>query len=311
MSGADRAVAFDRRSADDLGGVDQTNALPAAGVAVLIWGATPVFTKLAVGGLDPLAVAALRTLLGGAVALPLLILSGTRPPAGHGARLLVAVAGLCGFALFPVLFTLGMALTGAGRGALILGTLPVLTGLVVAAVERRLPGRQWWFGCVVALLGLVLLVDARVGFAGGRDDATGGLLVVASALCAASGYVAGAHAARTLPSWRVTLWGLVLGGVAVLPMTAVLPSPGELARASGLSWAAVAYLALGSSILAYALWYRALQRGGIARTGLLQFLQPVIGLVLAVSILQETLTWPMAAAGCAVLGGVAIARARR
>jgi len=293
------------------GGVDSAKHLAAATAAVLIWGATPFATKLAVGELDPLIVGALRTLLGALIAVPLLISAGGRLPRGRGARLLVAASGLCGFVLFPMLFTLGLALTGAGRGALILGALPVVTGLVAAAIERRLPTARWWFGCAAAMLGIALLVGERIGFSGGRDDVAGGLLVVASAICAASGYVAGAYAARATGSWTVTLWGLVFGGLVLLPVTAFLPRLGDLATASALSWGALLYLALGSSILGYAAWYWALGRGGIARMGLLQFLQPLIGLLLAVAILNEALTWPMALATCAVLGGVAIARGGR
>lgn len=319
MAGTTPAVSGGQIAGDDRGGAAGAKPLAAAAVAVSIWGATPFATKLAVAGLDPLAVGLLRTLLGALIAVPLLIAAarsrrdGTFPLAAWpgGTRPLVAVSGVCGFVLFPLLFTLGMGLTGAGRGALILGALPVLTGLVAAMVERRAPTPRWWLGCGLAMLGIALLVGERLGFSGGRADTLGGLLVVASALCAATGYVAGARAARVIGSWTVTLCGLVLGGLVVLPVTALLPLPGEMAAAPALTWGALIYLALGSSILGYAAWYWALGQGGIARTGLLQFLQPLVGLLLAVAILGEALTWPMAAAACAVLGGVAIARARK
>jgi drug/metabolite transporter (DMT)-like permease len=69
-------------------------------------------------------------------------------------------------------------------------------------------------------------------------------------------------------------------------------------------------MALLSSILAYAAWYWALGQGGIGRTGLAQFAQPLIGVVFAVALLGEALTWPMAAAAAAILAGVALARGR-
>jgi len=45
----------------------------AALLAVTFWGATPIATKRAVTGLDPLAVGLLRTLLAGILAAPLLL----------------------------------------------------------------------------------------------------------------------------------------------------------------------------------------------------------------------------------------------
>ncbi|MGE5202783.1 MAG: EamA family transporter, partial [Acidobacteriota bacterium] len=67
-------------------------------------------------------------------------------------------------------------------------------------------------------------------------------------------------------------------------------------------------LALGSTILGYVCWYWALQRGGIARIGATQFAQPVIALLLAVTVLGEPLTLPLALAALLVVAGVAIAQ---
>jgi drug/metabolite transporter (DMT)-like permease len=78
--------------------------------------------------------------------------------------------------------------------------------------------------------------------------------------------------------------------------------------ADALTWVSVLYLALLSSIVGYAAWYWALGQGGIGRTGLTQFVQPLVGVVLAVALLGETVTWPMAAAAVAILAGVALAR---
>ncbi len=45
------------------------------------------------------------------------------------------------------------------------------------------------------------------------------------------------------------------------------------------------------------------------RTCLAQFVQPLVGVVLAVALLGEAVTWPMVAAAAAILAGVALARA--
>ncbi len=278
--------------------------------AVVLWGATPMVTKVAVGAIDPLAVGILRTVVATVAALPLLVLGGLRPPASRAGRLHLAVSALGGFVAFPLLFSLGLKLTTAGHGALLLGILPVLTGLIAAPLERRAPGARWWAGCAVALVGTALLVGERFGLAAGEGSVSGNLLVLAAALAAAAGYVTGARAARESGTWAVTLYGLVLGSLALLPVVPFVLSPAELAAAPGAAWASVAYLALASSIVAYAAWYWALGHGGIGRTGLAQFVQPVVGLVLAVVILGEALTWVMGLAAVLILAGVRLARGR-
>ncbi len=292
--------------------------LAAVGLSVFIWAATPLVTKIAVGGLYPLAVGVWRTLLGALGAIPFVILGRLRLPVSGPGRAWLLVSALGGFVAFPILFSLGLGRTSAGHGALLLGVLPVLTGLFAALVERRLPGRSWALGCVLAVLGTAVLVGARFGLgagepgmeAHGRATWQGDVLVLLSAMAASTGYVAGALAAREAGTWAVTFWGLIIGAAVLLPFVPAVVSLDSLWNASGPIVFSIAYLAAGSSILAYAAWYWALGMGGIGHTGVTQFIQPLIGLVLAVAILNEELTWPMAVAAGAILGGVALARRR-
>ena len=139
----------------------QIAVLVAAYGAVVFWGATPLATKVAVAGLDSLAVGLLRTLLAGVVALQLNLLGRVALPRSGRGRAYLAVSALGGFAVFPLLFSYGIQLTTAGHGALLLGILPVSTGLIAALLERRLPGGRWWLGCTIAIAGTALLVGAR------------------------------------------------------------------------------------------------------------------------------------------------------
>ena len=280
----------------------------AALLAVGFWGATPIATKLAVAGLDPLAVGLLRTLLAGLLVVPLLALSRLAPPRTPAGRALLAVSALGGFVLFPLLFSLGLGLTSAAHGALILALLPITTGLIAAAVERRWPGARWWLGAGLAAAGTVWLVGGRFDLSDSGANLTGDLLVIASALAASTGYVAGARVVREAGTWSVTFWGLAIGGLVLLPVLPLATSPAELVRADSGVWLSLLYLAGGSSILAYAAWYWALGQGDVGRTGLIQFAQPVISLVLAAAVLGEPVTWPLVLAAAVIIGGVALAR---
>ena len=302
-----RVAATARRGA---GEGPQALILAAAMLAVVIWGATPMVTKVAVGAVDPLAVGLLRTLIGALAALPLIVVGRLGPPTSRGARAHLAVSALGGFVLFPLVFSLGIERTSAGHGALLLGILPVLTGLIAAILERRLPGTHWWVGCAVAVAGTVILVGERFGLDDGTATIEGDVLVLSGALCAAAGYVTGARAAREIGTWPVTLWGLVIGGCVLLPLAPVVVSPAELRAAGPAALGGIAYLAVITSIVGYAAWYWALGRGGIGRTSLAQFLLPIVGVLLAVAVLREPLTWPMIVAAATILAGVALARGR-
>ncbi len=279
-----------------------------ASLAVCLWSATPLATKVAVAALDPVGVGILRTLLAAVVAAPVLWLAGLAPPISTEGRVLLLVSAVGGFVAFPILFSIGQKLTSASHGAMILALTPIFTGLINAALDRRRPAGTWWLGSALALAGTAVLVGETIGFAAGPADTVGDLLVLFACATAAAGYVAGARAAREAGTWSVTLWGISLAGLLLLPALPFFVAPQDIVGSFPGPFAAVLYLALISSIVAYGAWYWALAKGDIGATASIQFAQPVIGLLLAIAVLGESLSLPLAAAGVLIILGVALAR---
>ena len=286
-------------------------AFAAAAVCVAIWGGTPVATKIAVAEMDPVLVGMLRTV----VALPLvvLLLAVRRPPAPRGGRqwLSVMVVGFGSFIAFPVLFSLGQIRTSAAHGGLILAMLPVVTGIYAAVAERRLPTRLWVVGAAIAVAGEVALIGARGDLAGGEASLAGDLLVLLSALSAPLGYVAGARLARTMGTAAVTYWSIAAAGVLLLPAAGVIALELDWRAVSAGAWAGVLYLAVGATVVCYLLWYWALNVGGVVRVSTMQFVQPVVSVVLAVVMLGEALTGPLVASAAVIVFGVALCQRPR
>jgi drug/metabolite transporter (DMT)-like permease len=278
-------------------------------LAVLLWGGSPIATRFAVLGIDPTAVGLLRTVIAGVLALPLLLILRLKlPGAGRPLLLLLAMAAAT-YILFPVLFSIGVRHTTASHAALVHASTPLFTGSIAAAFERRLPGRWWCIGVAVALIGEVLLIGLARGFAEPGVTLYGDLVVFASCLVVAFGYVAGGWLTRAYGSLAVTFWAVVLAAVAVAPVTLAI-TPAATAQAPAASLGGVAYLAVISSIVGYVAWNWALAHGGIGRTGVLQFAQPLLTVLLAVLLLGESVTPSVAAAGVVILAGVSLARRR-
>lgn len=283
--------------------------LLAALLAVVLWGASPVATKLAVAGLPPFAVAVLRTLIGGLGALAVALVLRLPLPSTGGQRGVLVLSSFAGFIAFPMLFSIGLAATTANHASIILAILPVLTGAYAHGLERRWPAALWWAGCAIAVAGEVMLIAWRQTSPAASTAAGptlwGDALVVASTLFAAMGYVAGARLKQLgYPSTAATFWGAAGSAIVLLPVLPWLVRNLDFAAAPMSSWAGVLYLAIAVTIIGYVLWYWALGKGGIARVGLMQFLQPVSGLLLAALLLGEGLTLPLALAAALVLAGV-------
>jgi drug/metabolite transporter (DMT)-like permease len=134
----------------------------------LVWGATFILVKSALGGISPLLFLALRFSLA-TVALALFFLK----PLGHkahnrGAWKGAAAGALVGSFLFlGYLFqTLGLRLTSAPKSAFITGLTSVMVPLLGSFVYRNRPRSSEWFGILTATAGLALMTLPDAGLSG-------------------------------------------------------------------------------------------------------------------------------------------------
>ena len=282
-------------------------ALIAGLAAVVLFGASPVAAKVAVSTIAALDVAILRTVIGGLLALPITLGLRIGLPETNTQRRLLLLSGFCGFVAFPLIFTFGVVRTSANHASMILAVLPVFTGGIAMLWDRQKPKSLWWVGCVIAIVGEVFLISSR-GNGAGQASIEGDLLVFVSNIFASLGYVAGGRLQKSGYSAKgVTFWGVALFAIAMLPFCPFMLDFDQLAVAGYQAWNAVIFLAFVVTILAYILWYWALGTGGIARIGLLQFLQPVSGVILAFILLSEQINLQFLLASAVIMTGVFLA----
>ena len=287
-------------------GAHQAMVVAAGLFTICLWGGTPTATKIAVAELDPFHVGLLRTFLAGLCAVPLLLIGRLALPSTREGKALVGFTALCGFVAFPLVFSYGVSRTSASHAALLLGLLPLFTGLIAAVWERQALKWRWWLGSAIAVAGTLLLVDARLGVSGQESSLAGDLVVALACFLASFGYVSGAHAARHISGWAATLWSVALASLVMLPLAIAGGTWTALTTTGPATWAALFYLSVLSSILGYAAWYWALAQKSIGRTGALQFVQPVVGLACAVLFLGEALSGSLLVATVIILAGVAL-----
>lgn len=276
-----------------------------AALAVMaVWGGTPLFSKLAATQIDPLLVGVLRTVVAGALALPLALIMRLPLPRDREGQQLLAFSGLTAFVAFPILFTIGQHETSALHGALILATLPVFTSLFGTLVERRRVSVTWITGCVVALASETVVIAWRTAGQTATSSLWGDIVVLTSSLVCALGYVAGARLSqRGYAATPTTLWGVSLSSVLLLPVMTWLLLRNGVPQAGAAAWTSVLVLAFLTSVLGYILWYWALAQGGISRIASIQFSQPLFGIALAAIVLGERPAPMIAIAGAGVLAG--------
>lgn len=286
-----------------------TLAYVAAVCAIVIWGATPAATEIAIVEVDAATVGILRTVLAAVCILPVAIIFKHRAPSDGAAWLGLAISSLGGFVGFTLLFSIGLQRTSTAHAALIIAGAPILTGLFGFILDGNWPRRIWWLGGAIAFAGEALLITVRTpGEAGDESGVAGDLLIVAATLCASAGYVAGGRIAKHMGTWAATSWSLGLAAVVLLPLLYWRLPATDWTAISWQGWSTIVYLALMSSIVGYAAWYWSIGRAGVARIAPIQFAQPVVSLALAVLVFAERITLPIVIATTAILIGIATAR---
>lgn len=280
-----------------------------AAVALVIWAATPAITRIAVNGIDAVAVALLRTALAAVILLPLVLLMRLPLPKERAGWLALLVSTLMGFVGYTLLFTIAIQRTATAHVALIVTTAPIFSSLIGFALQRRAPAPLWWLGAGIALAGEAVLVAVRPP---GETTATleGDLLAGAAVLFLSAGYVAGGYLATKIGAWSATAWSISIAGALLVPVILTQIDLDSLVfnAATRDSWLAVGYLAVFTSIVGYATWYWALGRGGVERIAPIQFVQPLMSVALGATFLSEPITPPLLVALVAILIGVAVIR---
>jgi drug/metabolite transporter (DMT)-like permease len=292
--------------------MDRAKLLPyaAGALAVLLWGATPAATAVVARAVPSGLVGVARLLASAVVLAPLMLALRPKLPADKGGWAALLISASVGFAGSFACQGLGIARTSTSHAALVLTLAPVLTALAQCVLSRQWPRPLWWAGSAIAVAGVAVLILGR-GIAKGGTEPTllGDAIVFVSTVTVSIGYVAGARLSARIGLFAATAWSILLGALIILPAAPVLARALPAMTVAGAS--SLAFLAVGCTLVGYAAWFWALERGGVARIALLQFAQPIVSVVIAAAFFAEAVSTTVLLALALILGGVYLCRLGR
>lgn len=275
-------------------------------VAALFWGASFVATKAALRELHPLTLIVLRFAMGIAVMgfavwrLRLAARISARDLAG------LAVLGAIGIAVHQGLQVTGLEFTSATSMAWLVALTPVFTAILAWMFLAEPFGAGKVVGLVIAFAGAVLVVTKGVLSPETLrlPSTTGDLLALASALNWAIFSVASKPFLKRLPPTLMIGYVMLIGWVLVLPFFALGQGWSEIAQLSLAGWAAVGFLGLFCSGLAYIFWYDALAQIDASQVAAFIYIEPLVTVIVAAVILSEAFTPVAFVGGLTILIGV-------
>jgi drug/metabolite transporter (DMT)-like permease len=274
-------------------------------VTVILWGTSFTVIKSAYREFTPLAFAAVRFVVASLGLLAILVARGQLPRIERRDLLRLAAVGIFHVGLYQIFFSMGLRLTTASNSVLIINTAPVMTMLLVWITRSEWITPRQVIGMLLAAAGVAILVQAS------GDLSTGHLKGDLITLLASWSYAV--TPVIVLPLYR-RYSTLTVMTVAMFFGTIVLVAAGipELLRQSWAvtptAWIQFAYAALGAGSLGYLFWYEGIRRIGPTRVAAYSFLMPVLGVVIAVSVLREPFGPHHVLGAVVTLAGVALAR---
>ncbi len=275
----------------------------------LIWGSSFLWIKVAVQDVGPLTLVSWRLLFGllGLAAVVLL----RRPtfPRNRALWAWLALLGITNTLLPFALISWGEQHVDSAVAAILNGTVPLFTMVIAhfSLHDDRMTVPRF-VGLIVGFIGVIVLMGHDLDLAAMRTNIGGQAAVVLAALSYAASAVLARKKLRGIEPLTQAFVPVV--SAASLAWVAALVVEGGGAPSLPITWFALLWLGLLGSCVAYLLYFYLLHHVGPTRATLVTYVFPVVGLVLGVVFLGETLDLGLAIGAALIVGGIAVVNIR-
>ena len=270
-----------------------------------LWGGSYTFIKLGVATIPPVTLIAGRTLIAGLLLLLIMHWRGVRLPndVATWRRFLFQA---CLNSVIPwTLIAWAERSVDAGLATILNSTSPIFTFFLTLAIAHQDElSRRKLFGVVAGMAGICLIIGVQA-FHGFGEQVVAQIAIVTATVCYAGGAVF-SRGFKGLDPMAPAAGSLLCGAAILLPVSFVAERPWTL-MPSTTSVLALLGLAVFSTAIAFAIYFRLIQTLGSVGTTAQAYLRVPIGVALGVLLLGEKLS-PTAWIGlaCVVIGVAAM-----
>jgi drug/metabolite transporter (DMT)-like permease len=274
--------------------------------AVVVWGASFIATKIAVGQISPIAVVWLRFAMGLPILMAAVIMRKQFAFPKGNEWLYFALLGFLGIAFHQWLQSNGLQTSEATTTAWIVATSPAFIAILGWLTLKEKLTLTQTSGIVFAMLGVLIVVSKGdlTSLAIGQFGTTGDVLILISSVNWAVFSILSRYGLKRHPSTRMTFWVMTIGWMITSVAFFSQGKTAELALLDTRGWWAMIFLGIFTTGLAYIAWFDALSQLPAAQTGAFLFIEPPTSMIVAAIILSEAITWASLLGGAVILAGV-------
>jgi drug/metabolite transporter (DMT)-like permease len=272
----------------------------------LLWGQTFLWIKIGVEGLSVFVFVALRIALALVFLGVILLVRKPKTPRGWREWGTLAVIGLLNNAVPFTLVAWGEQQIDSAIAAILHSMIPLLTMLIAhfTLADDRMDFKRA-SGLTFGFLGVIVILLQDLGNASFASNLIrqGAVLVAALSYAVAAVFIR--RNARHISPTVQAFYPLVIADIFTWSVALSVDTPVQWPQ-GGLAWFAIIYLGFVASGTGYLVYYSLIQSIGPTKTTLVTYIFPVVGVILGVVFLGETLVWNTVVGGIMVIFGIVV-----
>lgn len=282
------------------------------GLPVVFWACAFPLIIVSLRQLSPVNLAILRLFIASVIFLCLVLFQRKRFSPFHKKDILpLFLLGFVGVSMYHLSLNYGEQFISAGAASLIIATIPIFVVVLAKIFLSEHIDKKIVLGIVIALAGVVIISllgnpDARIEI----DYLSGALAVVLAAFVGAVYTIAGKKMMNNYNPLSLTAYSFLIGNLGLIPFLSGSFFE-EVMQLSLVTWAAVLFLAFFPTVIAYSLWYTALEVKQASEISVFLYATPVVSTFLGAVFLLEQITIFYVLGGFFVLVGLYVVNKQR
>jgi drug/metabolite transporter (DMT)-like permease len=219
--------------------------------------------------------------------------------------------GFTGVLINQIFFIKGLSLTTSIHSSLLSLCTPIFITIIAAWLIKESLNWLKFIGLALGIFGALLLILIKDNNHTGSNVLLGDILVIINAISYAFYLVLVRPLMVNYSAIHVIRWVFTIGGIIMLPISA----PDFLATNWNsfefTQWAALFFIAIGATFLAYLFNVYGIGKLGASATGAYIYTQPVFAAIIAMIFAGEHFSWIKGLAAILIFSGVYLANLRK
>lgn len=278
-------------------------------IIILIWGLAWVYMKLALNYMSGLTFSALRFLIGTIVLFILAMFIKRRKLSLKNVfDMFVLGVFQTGIVFFLVMY--GLQFIGAGKGALLLYSMPIWSAFFSIVLLREKISSRNIAGLVIGVLGLVIILGMDFLMVQSKDVLIGEMYIVIAAVAWGFANIYYRKHLSDIPIIQVSAYQMMFGTLGLFIAAYLIEGSIKI----DWTYEAVYYLlftGVFASAVAFSLWYFVLKRINTITATVSMMMVPVVGIILSYFMIGEVVTLNILIGGLFILVGLYITQTKK